>query len=101
MTFLNEPDGAGKWYKGNTHLHSVHSDGHLTVDNVAEQYAREGFEFIAVTDHWHCCQSQIQRLHLPVEIISGIEIDGFDHKGSYYHFYSSQGPSFLSVQLTI
>lgn len=43
-------DGA-RWLAGDLHAHTVHSDGTLTVDELARLAASEGLDFLAVTDH--------------------------------------------------
>ena len=46
------PAGAGRrWRAGDLHTHTVHSDGALTVDELARFAAASGLDFIAVTDH--------------------------------------------------
>ncbi|WP_149562886.1 CehA/McbA family metallohydrolase [Streptomyces cacaoi] len=43
-------DGA-RWLAGDLHAHTLHSDGSLTVDELARRGAVEGLDFLAVTDH--------------------------------------------------
>ncbi|NSC20793.1 PHP domain-containing protein [Streptomyces albus subsp. chlorinus] len=43
-------DGA-RWLAGDLHAHTVHSDGSLTVDELARCAALAGLDFLAVTDH--------------------------------------------------
>ncbi|MFI0864202.1 CehA/McbA family metallohydrolase [Streptomyces smyrnaeus] len=43
-------DGA-RWLAGDLHAHTEHSDGTLTVDELARAAAAEGLDFLAVTDH--------------------------------------------------
>ena len=40
-----------RWRAGDLHTHTVHSDGALTVDELARLAASAGLDFIAVTDH--------------------------------------------------
>ena len=48
----NLPAGDGRrWLAGDLHTHTVHSDGALTVDELAHFAAGSGLDFIAVTDH--------------------------------------------------
>lgn len=42
----------GVWLRGNLHMHTQRSDGRLTYEEAVEWYEREGYDFIAVTDHW-------------------------------------------------
>ncbi len=41
-----------KWYKGNLHTHSTNSDGRLSPEEVIGLYREEGYDFLALTDHW-------------------------------------------------
>jgi hypothetical protein len=46
------PAGTGRrWLAGDLHTHTVHSDGVLTVPELAVLAAERGLDFIAVTDH--------------------------------------------------
>jgi hypothetical protein len=46
------PARAGRrWLAGDLHTHTVHSDGVLTVEELAVLAAQRGLDFIAVTDH--------------------------------------------------
>jgi len=42
----------GKFHRGNLHTHSTHSDGVLTAQEVCRRYQDEGYDFIALTDHF-------------------------------------------------
>lgn len=39
------------WYKGNTHTHTINSDGNATPDVVARWYREHGYQFVVITDH--------------------------------------------------
>jgi hypothetical protein len=46
------PAGHGRrWLAGDLHTHTVHSDGAMTVPELARFAAGQGLDFIAVTDH--------------------------------------------------
>ncbi|MFD0743485.1 CehA/McbA family metallohydrolase [Phytohabitans flavus] len=45
------PDRGPGWYRGDLHLHSVHSDGRRTQDQVAEAVREAGLDFFASTEH--------------------------------------------------
>ena len=65
------------------HLHSTFSDGELTPPEIAEKYAAEGYDAIAVTDQWifgeECELSGLL-------VLSGIEYDvGCDRELGMYH----------------
>jgi len=40
-----------RWYKGNTHTHTLNSDGDSTPDEVARWYREHGYSFLVLTDH--------------------------------------------------
>jgi len=42
----------GKFYRGNLHTHSTRSDGVLDPKEVCRRYQAEGYDFIALTDHF-------------------------------------------------
>ena len=59
-----------KYYKVALHLHSTLSDGKLTPEEIAKEYKRDGYDAIALTDHWKYGECrEIDGLH----IISGCE----------------------------
>ncbi|MGD9284748.1 MAG: CehA/McbA family metallohydrolase [Desulfobacterales bacterium] len=76
---------SGSWYKGSLHLHTNRSDGHLSVTKLIKMYAAEQFDFIAITDHWRLPKFNGRRTNPPLLLIDGIELDGFDTAGVYYH----------------
>lgn len=39
------------WFAGDCHAHSLHSDGSLSIRQLAAEAARNGLDFLAVTDH--------------------------------------------------
>ena len=54
-TALSQPPGAStermRWYKGNTHTHTLNSDGDSTPDEVVRWYREHGYRFLVLTDH--------------------------------------------------
>jgi len=40
-----------RWFKGNTHTHTLNSDGDSSPDDVAKWYRRNGYQFLVLTDH--------------------------------------------------
>jgi hypothetical protein len=40
-----------RWYKGNTHTHTLNSDGDSTPDDVVRWYREHGYNFLVLSDH--------------------------------------------------
>jgi hypothetical protein len=45
-------DRPGRFWRGNLHTHSAHSDGALPPDQVSDLYQEAGYDFVAITDHF-------------------------------------------------
>lgn len=45
------PGSALRWFKGNTHTHTLNSDGDSTPDDVVRWYREHGYHFLVLTDH--------------------------------------------------
>ena len=43
---------SGKFWRGNLHTHSNHSDGLLSPDDLCQQYKDEGYNFLVISDHF-------------------------------------------------
>jgi hypothetical protein len=79
--------GLGRWLKGNTHVHTTRSDGGKSPEEVVALYGNAGYDFLFLTDHWFACLDQGNgrpRRAGPL-LLDGIELDGTDDRGSYYH----------------
>jgi hypothetical protein len=50
---LAGPTGSAgsRWFQGDLHSHTVHSDGSLSVTERAEAAVKRGLDFLAITDH--------------------------------------------------
>ena len=48
-----EPDNEGelRWWRGNTHTHSLWSDGNDFPEMIADWYRNHGYHFLALSDH--------------------------------------------------
>lgn len=44
-------DSPTRWFKGNTHTHTLNSDGDSTPDEVVRWYREHGYQFLVLTDH--------------------------------------------------
>lgn len=45
------PAGAQHWYRGNTHAHTLNSDGDSPPGDVVRWYREHGYQFTFITDH--------------------------------------------------
>ncbi len=61
----------GRFWRGNIHGHSTNSDGSWSPAEVCAAYRREGYHFIALTDHF------LERYGFPVTDTSAYRGDGF------------------------
>jgi len=78
-------DTSGCWLKGNTHVHSTASDGGRSFNELAQMYAAQGYDFLFRTDHWVASDVAADREKAPLVWLDGIELDGLDGSGAYYH----------------
>ena len=69
--------GRARWYRGDFHSHTVHSDGYNSIDEYAAACERLGLDFLAVTDHntWSHFEEIAQRpFDSTVLLIPGEEV---------------------------
>jgi hypothetical protein len=60
-----------RWYAGDFHAHTLHSDGSLSIRQLASRAVRAGLDFLAVTDH----NTVSHHSHLPgVSVEYGISL---------------------------
>jgi hypothetical protein len=74
-----------RWYRGNTHTHTLNSDGDSTPDEVVRWYREHGYQFLVLTDHNFLTSVEaLQALHGADEqflVIQGEELtDDFEGK---------------------
>jgi len=51
LVYAPPVQGQGRWFKGNTHAHSLNSDGDVPVDEVVRWYRGHGYHFTFITEH--------------------------------------------------
>ncbi|MGM0830563.1 MAG: CehA/McbA family metallohydrolase [Bacillota bacterium] len=78
-----------RWYKGDLHLHTNHSDGAYTVSEVVENVRSAGLEFLALTDHNTFSQNIQYPVVEDIAIIPGVELT--TNKG-HANFYGVHQP---------
>jgi hypothetical protein len=49
--FQAADNGGSHWWKGNTHTHSVWSDGNDFPEMITDWYVKHGYQFLAISDH--------------------------------------------------
>ena len=42
---------SARWYRGNTHTHTLNSDGDTPANDVVRWYREHGYQFVVITDH--------------------------------------------------
>lgn len=52
MTSQSAFTASGRFWRGNLHTHSTRSDGVLSPEEVCRRYRAEGYDFLALTDHF-------------------------------------------------
>jgi hypothetical protein len=78
-------DTSHTWYKGNTHLHSLASDGGKDFPALAALYHAAGYAFLFRTDHWVLSGAENDPMDYPLLWLDGVELDGQDHSGATFH----------------
>jgi hypothetical protein len=85
-------DCSGKWFKGTTHIHTTNSGERngMTVAEATAFYAEAGYDFICITDKVATLVGDLDKQY-PLLVLDGIEVDGEDDQGSYYHVVCIEG----------
>lgn len=73
-----------KRFKVNLHMHTKRSDGFCTPEEAVTHYAAEGYDAVALTDHWIVGKNERQN---GVLILPGVEYDTrtFDCRKGVFH----------------
>ncbi|MBQ8159602.1 MAG: CehA/McbA family metallohydrolase [Clostridia bacterium] len=62
-------------YRGNLHMHTTRSDGHLTPGEAMARYREMGYDFVAITDHRTLTVPEKKDIPEGLLWIPGIELD--------------------------
>lgn len=62
---------SGRFWRGNLHTHSTNSDGILPPEEVCRRYRAEGYDFLALTDHF------VGLWGYPITDTTGYRTEGF------------------------
>ena len=82
---------SGTWFKGSVHVHTTNGSGQLTLTEAALFYAEAGYDFICVTDKKVPLSRDDPDDQLPLLVLKGMELEGNDDQGSYYHVVCIEG----------
>ncbi len=64
-----------RWYRGDLHTHTVHSDGDNTIPEMAAEAHRLGLDFMAITDHNTITHhAEIESRDWPLLLLPGEEV---------------------------
>jgi hypothetical protein len=85
-----------RWYKGNTHTHTLNSDGDSTPDDVVRWYREQRYHFLVMTDHNTVTPVDgLNALHAAAErflVIRGEEVtDSADKKPVHLNLIGGEG----------
>ncbi|HHW30908.1 MAG TPA: hypothetical protein GXX20_04425 [Clostridiaceae bacterium] len=64
-----------KWYRGGLHIHTTASDGKVSSEECVELYKNNGYDFIAITDHWKITEIPSREDFI---VLKGCEYDFLD-----------------------
>lgn len=102
----------GRFWRGNLHTHSTRSDGVLDPDEVCRRYRAEGYDFLALTDHfvghygYPVVDTKAMRTNSFTTILGAELHSGATANGELWHilavglppdFAPSNSPSFLAI----
>jgi hypothetical protein len=51
VSYHSTPAAEARWWKGNTHTHSLWSDGNDFPEMITDWYQKHGYQFLAISDH--------------------------------------------------
>lgn len=67
-------DQAKPFFKGNLHTHTTNTDGRKSPEEVLDLYQANGYDFIALTDHWKRTVDE-PYMRGDMLVMTGIELD--------------------------
>lgn len=76
-----------RWFKGNLHTHTNRSDGRLAPEEAIALYRENGYDFMAITDHWKPSENCLHENGML--LLSGCEYDiGSNVRDGIFHIVS-------------
>lgn len=83
---LRRPPGSRPqytWLKGDFHVHSVYSDGKMTMDGIVSKAQKRGLDFIFSTEHNTYSANQVWGPHVPEGFLVGRGIEVTTYEGHW------------------
>ncbi|MBI3979351.1 MAG: CehA/McbA family metallohydrolase [Chloroflexi bacterium] len=87
-------DASWRWYRGELHAHSLHSDGQYMPNQLRDIYQSHGYDFLALTDHDMAGDQKplsADRDEQPYVLDPGLTTDSFLTIPSYEHSIHQNG----------
>lgn len=75
--------------RGDTHCHTVHSDGRYTVDQLIDRVRQDRLDFLFVTDHNAMSSNDTLRSYPDITVLPGVEITYY---GGHYNLFGVKRP---------
>lgn len=91
----------GRWYRGNTHLHSTASDGRKTIPELGALYRGAGYDFLCLTDHWAPSHNEPYQTGDGLLWINGVELNNEDSRGVEFHLVALGDLTGIDGSLTL
>ncbi len=91
----------GRWFRGNTHLHSTVSDGRKTIPELGQLYRQAGYDFLCLTDHWTASNLDTYHTGDGLLWINGVELNAPDARGVEYHYVALGDLNGISDKLSL
>ena len=73
-----------KWYKGDLHMHTIHSDGDYELHDVVRHCKEAGLDYIAITDHNAFTQNKTYANSLDIIKIPAFELTTYRGHSNFY-----------------
>jgi hypothetical protein len=74
IAILASTSGEAAWLKGNTHTHTLESDGDSSPEDVVRWYREHGYDFLVITDHDKVTRVDIDHAGGGMVMIPGEEV---------------------------
>ncbi len=90
-------ESSRKWLKGDTHLHTINSDGELTPEQLIQALQKKGLDWAIITDHNYPAADS-PRMENDLLLIQGEEVTG---RGGHFNVWGIKMPVKAPYKLTL